>query len=151
MPRLLTALIAIVLALSGLAACGGGDAGEEYKEDFPPISRDVVSLGEEVGEAIQNAGDSTDEQLAEDFSGFARRLGELDRRLGELEPPDDLSDEQDDLSTAMGEVRASLEDIADAAEQGNPDAARQATIDLVERSEALREARRRLARAVDEL
>lgn len=151
MQRLLTALIAVVLGLSGLAACGGGDSDEEYKDDFPPISRDVVSLGEEVGEAIQNAGDSTDDQLAEDFSGFARRLGELDQRLGELEPPDDLSGEQEDLSEAIGEVQASLEGIADAAEQGDPDAARQATIDLVERSERLREARRALAQAVDEL
>lgn len=151
MPRLLTALIAVVLALTGPAACGGGDSDDEYKDDFPPISRDIVSLGQEVGEAIQNAGESTDEQLAEDFSGFARRLGALDQRLGELEPPDDLSGEQQNLSEAIGGVQASLEDIADAAEQRDPDAARRATLDLIERSEGLREARRALAQAVDEL
>ena len=144
-------LAAAVLAALGLAACGGGSGEEDYKDDFPPLSREIVSLGREVGESIENAGESSDRELAGDFAGFATELGDIHRELDELEPPDDLADEQDALSSAIGEVHGSLEDIADAAEESDPDAARQATIELIQRSEELRETRRALALAVREL
>jgi hypothetical protein len=150
-PRRLAALAAAGFAALGLAACGAGGSEDEYKDEFPQISREIVSLGREVGDSIENAAESSDRELAGEFSGFAEQLGDLHQELDELEPPDDLADEQDALSSAIGEVHGSLEDIADAAEESDPDAARRATIDLVERSEELREARRALALAVREL
>lgn len=150
MPRRLTTLVAAACAVLGLAACGGS-AEDDYKERFPPLSRELVALGEEVGSSIQAAGESTDRELAGDFAGFARRLGDLQRELDELESPEDLADEQDELVAAIGEVQGSLQDIADAAEQSDPDAARQATAELVQRSTDLRDARSELVRAVREL
>jgi hypothetical protein len=50
----------------------------------------------------------------------------------------------------MGEVRSSLDDIASAADEGDPEAAREATLQLIDRSEELRDARQALASAVRE-
>jgi hypothetical protein len=148
--RRATALVALVLVALGAAACGGGGDDDDYGDDFRRVSERIVSLGEDVGEAIETAGESSDRELADDFGGFADELRDLRRELDQLDPPDDLADEQDKLVDAMGAVQASLADIAKAAEQSDPDAARQATIELVERSSDLRDARLALARAVRE-
>jgi hypothetical protein len=150
LPRRPTTLAALVLTVLGLAACGGNGGADEYGEEFPRLSERIVTLGEEVGEAIETAAESTDRELADQFDRFAGELGELRRELDELEPPEDLADEQDELAEAMGGVRTSLEDIAAAAERSDPDAAREATIELIERSEELRDARRTLSQAVRE-
>jgi hypothetical protein len=142
---------AVVLGAGVVAGCGGGDSEEDYKEDFPPINRQVLALGEDVARTIQRADQSSDAALAEDFGNYAQRLGDLQQELDELEPPDDLAEDQDDLVAAMGDVQGSLDDIAGAAQEGDPRAARQATVELVSRSEQLRDARRTLARAVREL
>jgi len=134
-----------------LAGCGGDDAAEQYKEDVPQISRELVSLGREVGSAIEAAGEQSDDELAAEFQDFAQRLGGLRDELEGLEPPDDLADEQDALVAAVSEVRDSLAAISDAAEASDPDAARTATEELVRGSEELREARVDLVRAAREL
>lgn len=144
------ALAVVAIAAVAVAACGGGDDDDSFEEAFPPVSERIVSLGQEVGDAIETAGESTDQELADDFDDFAQDLGDLRQQVDDLEPPDDLADERDELVAAMGEVGSSLEEIADAAEQGDPDAAREATLELVERSSELREARQTLARAVRE-
>jgi hypothetical protein len=133
----------------GASACGGGDDDDDaYRDDFGQVSERIVSLGEEVGQAIETAGESTDEELATDFGRFEDELRDVRADLEGLDPPDDLADEQDELVSAIGPVQASLGDIAQAAERSDPEAARQATIQLVERSRDLRDARVALARAV---
>jgi hypothetical protein len=114
------------------------------------VSERIQSLGEEVGTTIETAENATDEELANEFESFGQELGELRRELEDLEPPEDLADEREDLVSAMGEVRSSLGDIASAAEEGDPEAAREATLQLVDRSEQLRDARQALGQAVRE-
>ena len=138
------------LAALALTACGES-AAEMYKEDFPPLSQKLVSLGQEVGQTIQQAGRSSDQQLAEDFAQYAERLGTVQQDIDELEPPDDLAEDQDQLVSAIGEVQGALDGIAEAAEKGDAESARQATVDLIQGSETLRDSRRNLARAVNEL
>ena len=138
------------LAALALTACGES-AAEKYKEDFPPLSQKLVSLGQEVGQTIQQAGRSSDQQLAEDFAQYAERLGKVQQDIDELEPPDDLAEDQDQLVSAIGEVQGALDGIAEAAEKGDAESARQATVDLIQGSETLRDSRRNLARAVNEL
>jgi hypothetical protein len=143
-----TALVAFVLVVLGAAACGGGDDNDAYGDDFQRVSERIVSLGEQVGEAIETAGEATDNELATDFGKFEDELRDVRQELDGLDPPDDLADEQEKLVAAIGPVQASLGDIAEAAKQSDPEAARQATIELVERSSDLRDARVALARAV---
>jgi hypothetical protein len=148
--RSLAILVSLLVVLVA-AGCGGDDAEDTYKSDFPPINKDLLSLGNQVGESIQGASQASDAQLADEFGNYAKELGDLQQQLDELEPPDDLAEDQDELVSAIGEAQGALEDIAGAAEQGDPDAARDATTQLIQSSEQLRDARRTLARAVQEL
>jgi hypothetical protein len=150
LPRRLTALVIAAVALLGVAACGGEDESEAFEEDFPALSQRMVSLGERLGNAIETAGETSDDELAERFDRFAGDLGALRQELEELEPPEEVADERDDLAEAMREVGGSLEEIANAAEESDPEAAREATLELIDRSAELREAREALLRATRE-
>jgi predicted nucleic acid-binding Zn-ribbon protein len=147
--RPLTALVVAAIAMLGIAACGGDDGDDQaFGDDFPALSERIQALGEETGNTIETAANATDEELANEFDDIAQQLGNLRQELEDLEPPEDLADERDDLVSAMGEVRSSLEDIAGAAEAGDPEAAREATLELIDRSEELRDARQALGQAV---
>jgi paraquat-inducible protein B len=135
-------LAAGALALG--AGCGE-DQQEAFAEDFRPLNRQLVSLGEEVGQSIEDAEQRTDAQLERQFDDLADQLGRLRRELQDLDPPDDLADAQAQLGQAMRAAEEALRGIEQAAETSDPDAARQSTIELVTASEDLREARRRLA------
>jgi hypothetical protein len=149
--RPLTALVIAAIAMLCIAACGGDDGDDQaFQDDFPALTERIQSLGEEVGNTIESAENATDEELANEFENFAQELGNLRQELEDLEPPEDIADERDDLVSAMGEVRSSLEDIAGAAQEGDPEAAREATLELVDRSEELRDARQALGQAVRE-
>lgn len=151
MLRPLTALAVAAIAMLGIAACGGDEGDDQaFQDDFPALSERIQSLGEEVGTTIETAANATDEELANEFDEIAQELGSLRQGLEDLEPPEDLADEREDLVSAMGEVRSSLEDIASAAEEGDPEAAREATLELIDRSEELRDARQALGQAVRE-
>jgi hypothetical protein len=140
-----------VVGAVAVAGCGGKSTDETYKDDYPPLSRKIVALGGEVGKAIQNAGNSTNQQLADAFGNFAQRLGDLQNQVDDLNPPKDLEDEQSALVSAMGNVQRDLHDISDAASKGDPKAARAATVQLIKDSPKLASARRTLNRAVDKL
>jgi hypothetical protein len=146
--------LAILFALVGavaVAGCGGKSSEDTYKDDYPPLSRKIVALGGEVGKSIQNAGKSTNQQLADQFDGYAKRLGDLKQQVDDLDPPKDLENRQGALVSAMGDVQADLQDISDAASKGDPKAARAATVKLIRDSATLASARRALNKAVDQL
>jgi ABC-type transporter Mla subunit MlaD len=140
-----------VVGAVAVAGCGGKSTDEAYKDDYPPLSRKIVALGGQVGRSIQNAGNSTNQQLADDFGNYAQRLGDLKQQVDDLDPPKDLDDEQAALVSALDDVQGDLNDISDAASKGDPKAARAATIQLIKDSPKLASARRALNRAVDKL
>ena len=145
------AVFLCALAVLVVPACGGDDGDDQaFQEDFPALSERIQSLGEQVGDTIETAENASDQELANEFDAFAQKLGDLREELEDLEPPEDLAEERDDLESAMAQVRSSLESIASAAEEGDPEAAREATLQLIDRSGDLRDARQALGQAVRE-
>ena len=145
------AVFLCALAVLVVPACGGDDGDDQaFQDDFPALSERIQSLGEQVGDTIETAENASDQELANEFDAFAQKLGDLREELEDLEPPEDLADERDDLESAMAQVRSSLESIASAAEEGDPEAAREATLQLIDRSGDLRDARQALGQAVRE-
>lgn len=140
----------VVLALALATGCGESDE-EKYKEDFPPLSQKLSGLGQDVGQTIQAASGSSDEKLADDFNDYAEQLGEVQQDIDDLEPPDDLAEDQDQLVSSIGDVQGALEDIAQAADKGDAQSARRATLDLIQSSEDLRTSRAKLNAAVRKL
>jgi hypothetical protein len=134
--------------MMAFAACGGDDDDQAFRDDFPALSERIAAVGAQVGNTLETAENASDQELANEFDDFAQRVGDLRQQLEELEPPEDLADERDDLASAMADVRSSLDDIASAAEDSDPEAAREATLELIDRSEELRDARRALGDAV---
>jgi phage-related minor tail protein len=104
-----------------------------------------------VGQTIQAASGSSDEKLADDFNDYAEQLGEVQQDIDDLEPPDDLAEDQDQLVSSIGDVQGALEDIAQAADKGDAQSARRATLDLIQSSEDLRTSRAKLNAAVRKL
>jgi hypothetical protein len=138
--RLLSAL-AVVLAL---AACGKS-AQDRYRDEYPPIDRDLVALGADVEAGLRSAGQLDDEALAQRFAGYARRLDDLRDRLDELEPPGSLKGRQQRLTAAATATERALADIVSAARAGDAAAARAAATRLVRGGQLLESARRNLA------
>jgi uncharacterized protein YukE len=149
LPRSLTVLVLVAAAVAA-PACGGS-AKSTYKDDFPPISRKVVALGQKVGKTVDSAGQASNGQLADDFGRYGREMGDLGKQLAGLDPPKDLAGAQDRLVSAMGAVQGALDDISQAVRRGDPGAARSATAQLIQRAQRLRDARTTLAVAVRKL
>ena len=140
MPR----LARVLLLCLALTACEKS-ADDQYKEDYPPIDRGLVALGDDVGEGLHSADDAT---LAQRFGVYAQRLGRLRDRLDELEPPGGLESNHQRVLAAIGAVRGELAGVAAAARLGDPGAAGAAATRLVRDSARLDRARAGLAREV---
>jgi hypothetical protein len=147
--RILAALVAAVLSLGLLAACGDDDGGplstEEYADKFNPINDEFLALGQEVAATIETAKGQTDATLAGKFGDQAKSVGDLKERLDDLDPPEEYQSDHDKLSAAMGVVQADLQAVSNAARDHDAAGARSAVQKLVKDSAAVRTPRRALA------
>jgi hypothetical protein len=139
---LAASLVAVCLA----AGCGGDDEGDAYAEGYTPLNDRLLSLGVDIGDAIENAENQSDSELARQFRDLSGEVEDVQEDLEELEPPEDLSETHEDLVEAVADAQDALDDIARAATASDPEAARTAARQLILVSEDVRESRRMLAR-----
>ena len=141
--RLATFLALLALAL---AACGQNEK-EKYVDDFKPLNDKLLSLGQDLGAAIQGAESKSDEALARQFSSLATRLEGVNEDIAALETPADLRDEAKALRDTLDDAIGDIEDIAKAARGKDAQAAAAATVELAADSEDVNAAQNKLARA----
>lgn len=147
--RLLVILVALLTAGALLAGCGDDEkesAPADFSTEFKTINDEILDLGEEVGQAVSNAANSTDAELARQFGRFADELEVQRKALEELDPPPESQKPTTTLLAAMERVIGDLRAISEAAGNNNPAGAQAATRALVRNSPALRDARRTIAR-----
>jgi outer membrane murein-binding lipoprotein Lpp len=140
------ALVALLLATSLVAGCGGSDKKDRFAKDFKPVNAQLVALGSDVGQALQNASSSSDQALAQSFQGFVVRLQGIKGRIEKLDPPSDLKSQVTVLSSSVSRLIVDLGGIVAAARAHDPSAGRAATAALVRDAPAAGDARRLLAR-----
>jgi hypothetical protein len=145
--RALALLAAVSLVLT--AGCGESDE-DKFADDYKPVGKKLENLGGEVGDALQAAENKSDKQLSEQFAGFADQMADVQKEVEELDPPSDAQEDVEDLEKAIAAVEGSLQDIADAGEEGDPDKARTATLDLIQEGERLDEVQKKVASAASE-
>jgi hypothetical protein len=143
--RPLRAALALLLVGALVAGCGSDKKGD-FEKDFKGVNSELVTLGQDVGQAVSGARGTPDAELARQFKGFAARLRTIKGRIADLKPPDDLKSKTDALSSAVDKLIGDLQAIGTAAESHKPAAARLAAAALVRDSAPAADARRALAR-----
>jgi hypothetical protein len=133
--------VASALAAAAVLAACGESSDDRYRSEFPTIDRGLAALRSDVEQGLRDAGQADDARLAGEFGAYARRLARLRARLDDLAAPDRVADQHDELLAASAAVRAALADVAAAADQGDPAAARAAAVRLVRGGERLERAR----------
>jgi hypothetical protein len=137
-------LACALLTALALVACGKS-AEDEYRDDFPPIDRDLAALGEDVAAGLRAADGSDDATLARRFGGYARRLSDLRDRLDGLDPPGAVERDHQRLVAAAAATDRALADVAAAARAGDAAAAGAAATRVVRGGQELDSARRKVA------
>ena len=144
--RTLGGVLTLLLAAALIAGCGGSDKEATFKKDFKRVNSELVTLGQDVGRAVNGARGTTDAVLSRQFLGYAARLRAVKTRITDLDPPEKLKSKRAALSSAVDRLIADLQAIGTAAASHKPEAAREAATALVQDSQPAADARRALAR-----
>jgi dsDNA-specific endonuclease/ATPase MutS2 len=142
-----TIAVACVVPLA-VVACGESE-NEEFKEDYNAAVEPLRELSEDIGSSIGGAAGKSNDQIAKEFEKLADKAQETRDNLSELEPPDDANESFDKLLASLKQGIDDLRAVAQAAKDGDPAAARQASEDLIASGREIRQAERELREAVD--
>jgi hypothetical protein len=145
--RALVPLVAALALAFGAFACGDDDS-EEFKEDYNRVVRPLSTLGDDVAASLATAPERSDRENAARFDELADRSERARQRVAGLEPPEDAQEEFDELLALLKQGVADLRAVARAARESDPPAAEEATQDLVETGQRVREAEEEFKDAV---
>lgn len=143
--RLRLATLFALLALV-LTACGQSEK-EKYVDAYKPLNDRLLSVGEDLGAALQAADSKRDEAVAAQFAALARRLEVVRKDVAAVETPADLRDESKALNDALTDAIADIEDIAGASRGKDAQRAAAATVELSTAARKVNVAQNRLALA----
>jgi hypothetical protein len=130
------------------AACGNGEE-TEFKEDYNAAVRPLSELNSDIGSSIGGASGRSNDAIARQFDQLADKAQQTRDNLADLEPPEDAQESFDKLLSALRQGTEDLRAVAQAAKEGDPEAAREASEALVSSGKAIQSAETELQEAVD--
>lgn len=150
MLRTLSAALAalMIVASFALVACGGSED-NQFKEDYNEAVRPLSELNSDIGNSIGTAAGKSNNELANEFNKLADKAQQTRDNLSELDPPDDAKEEFDKLLSSLQDGTDDLKAVAQAAKDGDPQAAAKASQDLVQSGTEIQKAETALQQAVD--
>ena len=122
MPRLF-ALIASLLCVVLLAACGGGDDEKDkpdparYRAEITRISNEFATAGRGFRDSV--SAQSSPQQAAAALEGFQTKVNSLTDEMDELGPPEKAERPHQDLSAAFREIAKACQPSIDAGKAGD--------------------------------
>jgi methyl-accepting chemotaxis protein len=143
------AITALACALALPAAACGEDEDNQFKEDYNAAVRPLSELNDDIGNSIGGAAGKSNDAIAKEFERLATKAQETRDNLADLEPPEDAKESFDELLSSLEQGTDDLRAVAQAAKDGDPAAAREASQDLIASGQAVQRAERDLREAVD--
>lgn len=155
MRRSVLALIIALCAGLALAACGDEDSGpapttSEYKATWTKLGEQLNEAGMSVSEAVSGKAGTTKDKLEKAFSEAADKTRDVADEIESATPPEDPKIEaaQEKLVDALNAAAKTLDEIGEAAGDGDTKAAAAAAAQLNERNAAITEPRAEIEQAL---
>jgi methyl-accepting chemotaxis protein len=142
-----TLILACALSLP-VAACGESED-TEFKEDYNTAVKPLSELNTDIGSSIGGASGRSNDAIAKEFEQLADKAQQTRDNLAELEPPEDARESFDELLSSLKKGTDDLRAVAQAAKDGDPAAAREASESLVSSGRAIQKAETELQDAVE--
>jgi hypothetical protein len=145
----LVAISSLICAISlSIAACGESET-NEFKEDYNAAVKPLSELNSDIGSSIGGAAGKSNDAIANEFEQLADKAQQTRDNLAALEPPDDAKEAFDKLLASLQEGTGDLRAVAQAAKDADPEAAREASEDLIATGQEIQKAETELQQAVD--
>jgi hypothetical protein len=145
----LAATVLLTCALSlPVSACGESEE-TEFKEDYNAAVKPLSELNTDIGSSIGGASGRSNDAIAKEFEQLADKAQQTRNNLADLEPPDGAQESFDELLSSLKKGTEDLRAVAQAAKDGDPAAAREASEALVSSGRAIQQAETELQNAVD--
>jgi methyl-accepting chemotaxis protein len=148
-----TRIAVLALSVGLLLASGCGDDDDEvdqFRDDYNAAVDRLAKMNSEIGAAASGAAEQSNQEIAAEFGRIAETAEQTRTNLSELQPPEDARDEFDELLGALREGVSDLRAVADAAKNGDPEAAREAAEELARSGDEINAAEEDLKDAVEE-
>lgn len=152
------AVLALLIALCAgftLAACGGEDSEpapttSEYKATWAKLSERLNEAGASVTEAVSGKAGTTKDKLEKAFSEAADKTRDVADDIENATPPEDpkIQAAQEELVDALNAAAKTLDEIGEAAGDGDVKAAGAAAAQLNERNASITEPRAEIEKAL---
>jgi hypothetical protein len=146
--RLAAAVVLLCAVSLPLSACGESEE-TEFKEDYNAAVKPLSELNSDIGSSIGGASGRSNDAIAKEFDQLADKTQQTRDNLADLEPPEGARESFDQLLSSLGQGTEDLRAVAQAAKEGDPAAARQASRALVSSGKAIQKAETELQEAVD--
>jgi methyl-accepting chemotaxis protein len=146
--RLAAAVVLLCAVSLPVLACGESEE-TEFKEDYNAAVKPLRELNPNVGSSIGGAPGRSNDAIAREFDRLADKAQRTHDNLADLEPPERARESFDELLSSLGQGTDDLRAVAQAAKEGDPAAARQASKALVSSGKAIEKAETELQEAVD--